>query len=203
MSNYRKQNFFDRKSTENHKKPANAKIEMWLRRIARKSLKYSLICLFIITIIFVVRQLLYFKQLNQVNVGKLIGGSVRTPNYKEVGPAHLRGASDKDFAKYIPNARGKFVCFSSNDEIDFSKINDNYCDCPADGSDEPGTSACNNGVFHCKISSIKITGKIPSYKVNDGYCDCCDGSDEWAELKLSSMNNESGARYRTKCKASC
>lgn len=31
--------------------------------------------------------------------------------------------------------------------------------------------------------------KIPSYKVNDGYCDCCDGSDEWAEVKLSRLNN--------------
>ncbi|XP_017882388.1 glucosidase 2 subunit beta [Ceratina calcarata] len=176
MSNFRKQNVF-----------------VWLRRteriFRRRSLKYCLICLFLTTIIFVANQLLYFKIMNQVNVGKLISGSVRTPNYKEARTVSLRGVSDKDFSKYLPNARGKFVCFSSNDEIDFSKINDNYCDCPADGSDEPGTNACNNGVFNCRISSTKMTGKIPSYKVNDGYCDCCDGSDEWAELKLSRVNN--------------
>ena len=208
----------------------------WKRRFTRKKLKYTLICVFIVAIIFVFHQLIYFKQLNQAIVGKLISGSVRTSNYIVSGKANskwdeplhskllrdkegrtvsLRGTRDQDISKYLPNTRGKFVCFMSKDEIDFFKINDNYCDCPLDGSDEPGTNACNNGVFNCELPSLQSIGifnnlhfimyiyfpfnnitivfkypvKIPSYKVNDGYCDCCDGSDEWAEVKLPHLSN--------------
>ena len=207
--------------------PANMKTEIsWKRRFLRKKFKYTLLCVFVVAIIFVVHQLFYFKELNQAIVGKLISGSVRTSNYIITGkarskwhePLHskllrdkdgrtvsLRGTRDQDISRYLPNARGKFVCFASKTEINFFKINDNYCDCPADGSDEPGTNACNNGVFNCESSSSQLTVKIPSYKVNDGFCDCCDGSDEWAEVKLSHLNNGSGSvtYYHTKCQNRC
>lgn len=62
--------------------------------------------------------------------------------------------------------------------IALSRINDDYCDC-ADGADEPGTSACENGRFWCLNTAYK--GRfIPSAWVDDGNCDCCDGSDEAA-----------------------
>eukprot|EP01065_Artemidia_motanka_P021422 TRINITY_DN2559_c0_g1_i1.p2 TRINITY_DN2559_c0_g1~~TRINITY_DN2559_c0_g1_i1.p2 ORF type:complete len:666 (+),score=298.20 TRINITY_DN2559_c0_g1_i1:96-2000(+) len=62
------------------------------------------------------------------------------------------------------------------------KVNDDYCDC-ADGSDEPGTSAC-AGVgagakFWCANEGHKAESIVTS-RVNDGICDCCDGSDEAA-----------------------
>lgn len=57
-------------------------------------------------------------------------------------------------------------------------FNDDYCDC-ADGSDEPGTSACSRVLvqqptFHCKDGSFLIFAS----RVSDGVIDCPDGSDE-------------------------
>lgn len=71
-----------------------------------------------------------------------------------------------------------FKCLGTDQIIPYKQINDDYCDC-ADGSDEPGTSACDNGRFYCENK-----GHIPAYirssQVNDAVCDeaCCDGSDE-------------------------
>nr|CAD7404782.1 unnamed protein product [Timema cristinae] len=92
------------------------------------------------------------------------------------------GGKRSEYHLYRPNENGNFECFTTGMEIDLSKINDDYCDCEEDGSDEPGTSACQNGRFHCNIQlSLE---SIPSHRVNDGICDCCDGSDEWAVKRL-------------------
>ncbi|GLH13825.1 Uncharacterized protein GBIM_18314, partial [Gryllus bimaculatus] len=91
----------------------------------------------------------------------------------------IRGVRQIDMAKYKPNNHGAFVCFDSQEEIEYSRINDDYCDCVSDGSDEPGTNACVNGKFYCETD--RLTGYLPAGRVNDGICDCCDGSDEWAQ----------------------
>lgn len=45
--------------------------------------------------------------------------------------------------------RDHFICTPSGVRIPIQKVNDDYCDC-SDGSDEPKTDACPNGVFYCK-----------------------------------------------------
>lgn len=61
--------------------------------------------------------------------------------------------------KYIPNNKGKILCVMDSVEIDVSKVNDDYCDCPADGMDEPGTNSCKNGRFFCNHQPDPINCK--------------------------------------------
>ena len=42
-----------------------------------------------------------------------------------------------------------FKCDNGGKILKQKQINDDYCDC-ADGTDEPGTSACDNGRFWCE-----------------------------------------------------
>ncbi|KAF6201684.1 hypothetical protein GE061_004078 [Apolygus lucorum] len=78
-----------------------------------------------------------------------------------------------------------FKCRDGSMSFAFSKVNDDYCDCP-DGSDEPSTAACPNGEFFC-ANQGHVDFMLPSSRVNDGMCDCCDGSDEYASGKC--VNN--------------
>lgn len=61
------------------------------------------------------------------------------------------GVGRRDEARFsAARAGGKLVCSgdsSTQIEIAWDRVNDDFCDCPGDGSDEPGTSACSNGVF--------------------------------------------------------
>lgn len=85
-----------------------------------------------------------------------------------------RGVSISEAALY---SQEDFGCFDSDLRISRDRINDDFCDC-ADGSDEPGTSACPNGQFYCENAGF-FAKRLPSSRVNDGICDCCDGSDEY------------------------
>ncbi|XP_066245214.1 glucosidase 2 subunit beta [Euwallacea similis] len=101
----------------------------------------------------------------------------------------VRGTHLKEARFYTPN-EGMFTCIKSGESIDFKKVNDDYCDC-ADSTDEPGTSACPDGIFYCSNLPTALNNKhpkrIPSSKINDGICDCCDGSDEYGVKNL--LNN--------------
>jgi protein kinase C substrate 80K-H len=87
--------------------------------------------------------------------------------------------------------------------IPADRINDGYCDCPLDGSDEPHTEAC-SGSLVGGWAGIASTGRqdglrftcgpqqpnllLPVSRIHDGICDCCDGSDEEEEEDSSSSS---------------
>ncbi|XP_041359003.1 glucosidase 2 subunit beta-like isoform X2 [Gigantopelta aegis] len=101
-----------------------------------------------------------------------------------------RGVPPSKASSYQPNAEQSFTCLSTPDgsvvSIPFIYVNDDYCDCE-DGSDEPGTAACENSRFYCENKGYK--GEyILSSRVNDGICDCCDGSDEYSGDKIQCGN---------------
>uniref|UniRef100_A0A164SVA1 Glucosidase 2 subunit beta n=1 Tax=Daucus carota subsp. sativus TaxID=79200 RepID=A0A164SVA1_DAUCS len=90
---------------------------------------------------------------------------------------NLLGVSPQDLS-YYSGSSSVIKCKDGSKKINKSQLNDDFCDCPADGTDEPGTSACPNGKFYCKNAGhIPVT--LYSSRVNDGICDCCDGSDEY------------------------
>lgn len=72
----------------------------------------------------------------------------------------LRGIRRTDAWRYRPNERGSFMCFHTREELDFSRVNDDFCDCVFDGSDEPGTSACQNGRFYCDTQNNGFPGNL-------------------------------------------
>lgn len=98
--------------------------------------------------------------------------------------ARVVGVPDSRQGQYPTGGQDTFVCLDGTAVIDAAAINDDYCDCPGDGSDEPGTSACANGRFYC-INRGHLGQYIPSSRVSDGVCDCCDGSDESSNLHAS------------------
>ncbi|CAL4974026.1 unnamed protein product [Urochloa decumbens] len=69
------------------------------------------------------------------------------------------------------------ACRDGSGSFPKSRLNDGYCDC-ADGTDEPGTSACPEGKFYCRNNGDTPRLLFSSF-VNDKICDCCDGSDEY------------------------
>ncbi|XP_044761468.1 glucosidase 2 subunit beta [Coccinella septempunctata] len=111
----------------------------------------------------------------------------------------IRGVHERLMIFY-ENRNNKFTCIKSMETIDFSRINDDYCDC-LDGSDEPGTNACSNGIFYCKnqIGPKYFHKSFPSNRVNDGICDCCDGSDEYS----IDTNSFLGTKVETPCLFRC
>ncbi|KAG5458565.1 MAG: glucosidase II beta subunit-like-domain-containing protein [Olpidium bornovanus] len=100
----------------------------------------------------------------------------RSPGRKTRAPRTRR--VERHF--YDSQASDTFSCLDGKKTLPWSAVNDDYCDCE-DGSDEPGTSACSNGIFYC-ANKGHIPGFTLSSRVNDGVCEpeCCDGSDEYS-----------------------
>ncbi|CAG8801030.1 6664_t:CDS:2, partial [Racocetra persica] len=95
---------------------------------------------------------------------------------------------------HLYEAKGaNWTCLDGSATIPYEAINDDFCDC-ADGSDEPGTSACLNGKFYCRNVG-HIPSYIPSSRVNDGICDEYDG-----KIKCPNICKEASAEYHKKLK---
>lgn len=113
----------------------------------------------------------------------------------------LRGIRLRDLDAYSHHLGATtFRCLSSTRQVAWARVNDDYCDCPEDGSDEPSTGACDRGRFYCRFQKRHATGRggytsVPSGWINDGVCDCCDGSDEWLSGAAESCRNTCKERF--------
>lgn len=110
----------------------------------------------------------------------------------EEDPHPVRGVPDYLTSRYYEI--DVFKCDEDGTTLNISAINDGYCDC-ADGTDEPGTSACEKGIFHCRNKGFKVT-KLPSSRVDDQICDCCDGSDEGIYVKCPNTCKQAAEKER-------
>ncbi|WVO16024.1 hypothetical protein L204_103689 [Cryptococcus depauperatus] len=116
-------------------------------------------------------------------------------------PSQIQGLNPLLYEKYEPTSSGLFHCLDGSKTIPFAAINDDYCDCP-DGSDEPGTSACQDGLFWCKNEG-HIPDQIVKSRVGDGLCEpeCCDGSDEWQTGACPNRCEQIGKQWRAEKEA--
>lgn len=101
----------------------------------------------------------------------------------------VRGAPEYLHNKYLTDP---FICDGKS--FPAPVVNDGFCDC-VDKSDEPGTNACGETLFHCINKGYKMI-KIPSSRVDDQVCDCCDGSDEGRVANCANTCNEVAEKER-------
>jgi hypothetical protein len=151
---------------------------------------------------FLLSQVVLLLQINShkdvVRHANASSGAANAPQQHRGGKylgSKVLGVRSADLKLYLPDASNMFACVGTGKKISFDlvssarakvchvltlrfQVNDDYCDCPEDGSDEPSTGACSNSVFVCAGEEGKA---IPGSRVNDFICDCCDGSDEWKE----------------------
>jgi protein kinase C substrate 80K-H len=119
-----------------------------------------------------------------------------TATSASVLPKDLLGIAPQDETFY---KAATIKCRDGSKKFTKLELNDDFCDC-ADGTDEPGTSACPGGKFHCRNAGHTPVS-IYSSRVNDGICDCCDGSDEY-DGKINCTNScwEAGKVARDRLK---
>lgn len=116
-------------------------------------------------------------------------GSTEEPAAEIIG---FRGLHPSLQQKYEQSAQ--LECDGGTKVFTKSQINDNYCDC-LDGTDEPGTSACNGATFVCANRGYRSVS-ITSARVDDGVCDCADGTDEGTYIKCPNTSKAAAAREK-------
>ncbi|XP_067142580.1 uncharacterized protein [Centruroides vittatus] len=155
--------------------------------------KDLLISVILIGMIFMVYQLLSMNQLGENSLEKQFKEDSKRKHQEQILEELDKSIKSLNIIigvlpqnqKFYQNTSNYFKCLDGKNEIVFSQVNDDYCDCK-DASDEPSTAACSNGRFYCSYQNRKKPVFIKSSQVNDGICDCCDGSDEWLNVSLPS-----------------
>ena len=66
--------------------------------------------------------------------------------------------------KVLYDSSKDFTCFDGSTTIPFALVNDDFCDC-VDGSDEPGTSACPNGLYHCTNAGYLLNFYVKNFEL--------------------------------------
>lgn len=98
-------------------------------------------------------------------------------------------------------AAADIACGGEGKSVPDSHVNDDYCDCELEGTDEPRTGACANQPFVCANKPASAL-TIPASRVNDGVCDCCDGTDEdSAHISCPNTCMETAAKARAALEA--
>ncbi|KAJ6832407.1 glucosidase 2 subunit beta [Iris pallida] len=125
----------------------------------------------------------------------LIASNLWISGFSVVASHNSFGIAPQDLSYYKSNV---IKCKDGSRKFTREQLNDEFCDC-ADGTDEPGTSACPEGRFYCQnAGNVPVT--LFSSRVNDGICDCCDGSDEYNNETVKCPNTcwEAGKIAREK-----
>ena len=110
----------------------------------RRRIWFYVFVVLIVALVFMLFQMISYKF---INVG---GGShklKKTFQTKNKPVFTVLGVMASDLDRYKPNSAGVFTCLDQSMQMHFSRVNDDYCDCPMDGSDEPGTDACPTGRY--------------------------------------------------------
>ena len=92
---------------------------------------------------------------SQINRNKPPHATMRDPSTAELHARKTtsrRGADPSHIIHKLVNSSSakSFTCVDGSKSVELTSFNDDFCDCP-DGSDEPGTNACNNGQYDIYI----------------------------------------------------
>ncbi|OQR69085.1 hypothetical protein BIW11_12485 [Tropilaelaps mercedesae] len=134
-------------------------------------------------LVFIVYQMYYLGQLQRGEAPR----RRRPPLPDPPAPSHPGVGVEPHWVHfYWRHGTKYFECGGSRrsgDFVDWSAVNDDYCDCGSGVgvNDEPATGACRETHFVCTQDQM---ASVPSSRVNDGICDCCDGSDEWDNQRV-------------------
>lgn len=105
------------------------------------------------------------------DTGPLSAPDLRHRKGKPIFAEHVLGVApeaQKHYLRHNQKNKNFFSCLTSGKQITWDKVNDDFCDCPSDGSDEPSTAACMNGRFFCSTVKQGFPEYVPSSFVNDG-----------------------------------